>query len=306
MFLVTGRTHAVVRRTVTSSRGDSGLARGPHQVSGQSMLTGPRLLVVADIHGNLAALDAVLAEPHDGIICLGDIVGYGPFPAACVERIRGELAATVQGNHDRGFADHVPFGSRPQFRWIAEATAPIAEQQLDASALGYLRDLPRWAVLTVAGASTLAVHATPNDPLYEYVGPDARVWARELEGTEAGLTLVGHTHIQFDLTVATAPDVQRRVVNPGSVGQPKDGDPRAAYVVIEPDGSIRCERRTYDVERTVAALRGTGVPDAAVGMLATLLRTGSVPRDGASEAPSHVGVRGRETQGHEKPGEVRR
>jgi predicted phosphodiesterase len=267
--------------------------------------SGMRLLVIADIHANLAALDAVLAEPHDGIICLGDIVGYGPLPAACVERIRGELAVTVQGNHDRGFADHVPFGSRPQFRWIAEATASIADQQLDANALAYLRDLPRWAVLTAAGTSTLAVHATPNDPLYEYVGPDAHVWARELDGTEAELTLVGHTHVQFDLTVATAPGDRRRVVNPGSVGQPKDGDPRAAYAVIEPDGSIRCERRAYDVEQTVTALRSSGVSDAAVGILATLLRTGSVPVQNASEAPPHVGVRGEQALEEEKPGEVR-
>jgi predicted phosphodiesterase len=238
---------------------------------------GPRLLVVSDIHGNLAALDAVLAEPHDGIICLGDIVGYGPFPAACVDRIRAELAITVQGNHDRGFAEHVPFGSSARFRWIAAATAPIAERQLDADALTFLRDLPRRAVPIVAGAPTLAVHATPGDPLYAYVGPDAHAWARELERTDAALTLVGHTHVQFDLSVTVASGVGRRVVNPGSVGQPKDGDPRAAYAVIEGDGRVSPRRCAYDVEATIAALRGESVAVEAVDVLGALLRTGAVP-----------------------------
>lgn len=244
----------------------------------------PRLLVISDIHGNRAALDAVLAEPHDGIICLGDLVGYGPFPAACVERVRGEWGIVVQGNHDRGFADHVPFGSSARFRWIAEATAPSAERQLDADALTYLRDLPEWGISTIAGVSTLTVHATPDQPLYEYVGPDPNRWARELERTDTPLTLVGHTHIQFDLRVTTPSGMSRRVINPGSVGQPKDGDPRAAYAVIEPDGTIVLRRCEYDIEQTVSALRDSDVPAAAVDVLAALLRSGAVPEH--TEAPA--------------------
>lgn len=157
---------------------------------------GPRLLVVSDVHGNLAALDAVLREPHEGLICLGDIVGYGPEPAGCVDRIRDECAIVVQGNHDRGFADGVPVRSSAAFRWLAAATAPIAERQLDA--------------------------------------------------------------------------------NPGSVGQPKDGDWRAAYAVVDRDGGIALRRCPYDVERTVRGLRQAGIAAAAVDALAALLRTGAV------------------------------
>jgi len=249
------------------------------------MLSAGRLLVVADIHGNLAALDAVLAEPHDGVVCIGDIVGYGPFPALCVDRIRSELAITVQGNHDRGFADHIPFGSSARFRWIADATAPIAERQLDADALAYLRGLPRWTIPTLARMATLVVHATPGNPLYEYVGADAAAWARELNATEAEHLLVGHTHIQFDLTVDSAGRRRQRVVNPGSVGQPKDGDPRAAYALIEPDGSILLRRCTYDVEQTIRALYQSEIQRAAADVLAMLLRTGTVPEEASSLMP---------------------
>jgi protein phosphatase len=115
--------------------------------------------------------------------------------------------------------------------------------------------------------STLCVHATPTDPLYRYVGPDG-AWEHELVGVTESLVLVGHTHLQFVLSADG-----HRVVNPGSVGQPKDGDPRAAYAVAT-DGTIVLERVAYDIERTIAGLEAGGVAPAAVEALATLLRTG--------------------------------
>jgi putative phosphoesterase len=231
-----------------------------------------RALVLSDIHGNLAALEAVAAaEPHDAVICLGDIVGYGPEPAACVRWIRDRAEVVVQGNHDRAFGERVPPGCREQFRGLAEATAPIAHAELAASDLAYLAALPHWAYLELSGVRYLFVHATPRDPLYQYLGPDPESWAAALIGIDADVVVVGHTHVQFDLAVG-----ERRVVNPGSVGQPKDGDPRAAYAVIE-QGTISLRRVAYAVDRTVDALWRAGVIAPAVRDLATLLRTGRVP-----------------------------
>jgi diadenosine tetraphosphatase ApaH/serine/threonine PP2A family protein phosphatase len=122
----------------------------------------------------------------------------------------------------------------------------------------------------LSGVRFLFLHATPKDPLYQYLGPDPDEWAAALVGIDADVVVVGHTHLQFDITVG-----RQRVVNPGSVGQPKDGDPRAAYAVIE-NGSIALRRVAYPVGRTVDALRDAGVVAPALDVLETLLRTGSV------------------------------
>jgi putative phosphoesterase len=230
-----------------------------------------RVLVVSDIHGNLAALEAVLATPHEALLCLGDLVGYGPEPAACVHRIRAEGGIVVQGNHDRAIADAVDPRCRAQFRWLADAVAPLTRSQLSGADITYLSGLPHWTVPEVDGVSLFCVHATPKDPLYRYLGPEPDEWQWEAAGVTADIVLVGHTHIQFDLDAGG-----RRVVNPGSVGQPKDGDPRAAYAVIE-DGKVTLERALYPIERTVDALRLARLPEAAVADLSVLLRTGRAP-----------------------------
>ncbi len=231
-----------------------------------------RTLILADVHGNPAALDAVLAEPHEALICLGDLVGSGPEPGACVDRIRSAGATVVQGNHDRAIAQHEPPGGPEPFRSLAEATISIAYAQLDGEALAYLRALPLSLSLDLDGRRHLLVHATPHDPLYRAVGPDATSWAAELDGVDAGTVLVGHTHVQFDLVLS-----HQRVVNPGSVGLPLDGDPRAAYALLE-DGIITLRRIAYPIERTIGALRRSGLAATVVDELALWLQTGRAPR----------------------------
>lgn len=230
-----------------------------------------RVLVVADIHANYPALTAVLREAHDALICLGDLIGYGPHPSACVEEIRRRGDVVLQGNHDRALADHRPPGCRPAFRWLAEATSEIAEHQLDTADVEYLRGLPRWAASTLDDRSYVAVHATPADPQYTYLGPDPVAWAQQAEAVDADLILVGHTHLQFRLRAGRS-----EVINPGSVGQPKDGDPRAAYAVID-QGRVELKRVAYDVNETVRALRQTNVDPSAVAILAGLLVSGTPP-----------------------------
>jgi putative phosphoesterase len=231
-----------------------------------------KTLIVSDIHGNFAALEAIAAtERFDDVICLGDIVGYGPEPAACLRWLRQQNVLIVQGNHDRALGEGAAPGCTPQFQWLAEATRSIGEGQLTADERVYLAALPRSAVLERDGVRYMLVHATPNDPLYGYREATVDAWKDELRGVKADVVLVGHKHLQFELRVDAT-----RLVNPGSAGQPKDGDPRAAYAVLE-DGALRFGRVAYPIERTITMIARAGVSSAAVGALGDLLRTGRVP-----------------------------
>jgi putative phosphoesterase len=227
-----------------------------------------RVLVVSDIHGNWPALEAVAAVPHDAIVCLGDIVGYGPQPGECLRWLRANGAEIVQGNHDRALADDVPPRCRPDFEKLAAAAADIAQRQLADEEKEFLRGLPRTRALVIDGRRLLLAHATPVDPLYRYLGPEPEGWRSIVSGLDAELILVGHTHTGFQLHVGSV-----EVVNPGSVGQPKDGDPRAAFAIIE-DGVPKLERASYDVQRTVEALSAARIDAAALGRLVTALETG--------------------------------
>lgn len=231
-----------------------------------------KLLVISDVHGNQAALDAVLAVPHDRVVCLGDIVGYGPEPRACMTRLLAEDAVIVRGNHDHALAFDADPRCSAGFRWLAEATSTIGRTQIQGGDLARLGAAPRYAFIDVDEMPAFCVHATPRDSMYRYLRPaDRDAWRHETFGCGASLFLVGHSHIQFQLAIDG-----RRIVNPGSVGQPKDGDPRAAYALLE-DGRIEFGRASYDVEQTVHALQASDVDPAAVEALAALLRTGHAP-----------------------------
>ncbi|MGI8547158.1 MAG: metallophosphoesterase family protein [Gemmatimonadaceae bacterium] len=238
-----------------------------------------RTLIISDIHGNWPALRAIAETRFDAVISLGDLVGYGPFPSECVEWVQKNALISMQGNHDRAYGENVPARCRPQFRWLSDAVAPLTWRNLDTEKLKYLAALPRWAVLDIEGRKHAFLHATPKDPLYEYMGPDPKQWAAELGGLDVEVLVVGHTHLQFALSVGKV-----EVVNPGSVGQPKDGDPRAAFLLIE-NGVWKLERVAYDVEETVSALYADKVDMDAATVLSTLLRTGTVPPTATTKAP---------------------
>jgi len=227
-----------------------------------------RVLVIADVHGNLPALEAVLSDPHDALICLGDLVGYGPHPGPCVRRVLERATVALRGNHDHALAAGVGSGCRPSFQWLADATASLGLAQLSPAERAALGALPLRAEDTIDGIRYHMVHATPSDPLHRYLPRDSEAWEGEVEQIAADIVLVGHTHLQFRREAAG-----RMILSPGSVGQPRDGDTRAAYAVIE-DGTISFCRVAYAVERTVSALERSGVESAAAAVLGQLLRTG--------------------------------
>jgi diadenosine tetraphosphatase ApaH/serine/threonine PP2A family protein phosphatase len=240
-----------------------------------------RVAVVSDIHSNLHALEAVLAaieaEAPDELWCLGDLVGYGPRPNECCATIAERADVCLAGNHDlavRGTIDVAEFHGDAGLAasWTREVLEPEWQGLLD-------RLEPEGAAQGVA-----LYHGSARDPIWEYVLSDEAALAT-LELADSPLVLVGHSHValrvvqsggELDGGVAPADaeldlgDV-RAVLNPGSVGQPRDGDPRAAYLLLDLDSRRATFRRVeYDVERTQREMRNAGLPE----MLAARLELG--------------------------------
>lgn len=232
-----------------------------------------RTLVIGDVHGNLAALEAVLVEPHDLLLCLGDLVGFGPEPGECVRRVRDLARIVVQGDHDRRAAFGIPTADRGHLRWLADATAAAAVGRLGERERAYLGGLPRWAVTSEPGPRCLLVHGAPADALYGELAAGAETSPAELAGVAADLVWCGQTHRQFQAAIGAT-----RVVSPGSVGLPLDGDSRAAYAVLDGD-QVWLRRVPYPIERTIAVVRRAGLPAPARRALERVLWSGAAPLD---------------------------
>ncbi|MEK9659268.1 MAG: metallophosphoesterase family protein [Chloroflexota bacterium] len=232
-----------------------------------------KTLVVSDVHGNQEALQAVLtAADSTGDIgqvwCLGDVVGYGPNPAGCIALLRERSALCIQGNHDAGAAGALGLDG---FNAYAAEALRWTITQLGQEEREWLGALP---VTLVEGLATL-VHGTPREPRWDYLlsyGQAIDAWER----TRTPLVLVGHSHLQFvaeagrDLRHSglegRALDLLtgvRVVVNPGSVGQPRDNDRRAAYALVDEEaGLLTLHRAWYDVSATQRAMAEAGLPEA--------------------------------------------
>jgi putative phosphoesterase len=226
-----------------------------------------RILVVADIHGNWPALQA-LQEPHDICLCLGDLVEYGLEPTPCIDWVRRRAHHTVRGNHDHGVVQNVAVTGRIGFKYLTSVTRPLTRELLVAEDRRYLATLPLTRSLTLAEARFFLVHATPRDPMDEYAYADVEFWTRRLQGVEADVICVGHTHHPYVLQVG-----DKLVINPGSVGQPRDGDPRGSYALIE-DRKVELKRFEYPVEDTIRTVRESSLPELAKTLLAEVFRTG--------------------------------
>jgi putative phosphoesterase len=226
-----------------------------------------RILLVADIHANWPALQA-LQEPHDVCLCLGDLVDYGLEPAPCIDWARQRAHHLVRGNHDHGVAQNVTVNGRTGFKYLTGTTRVLTQQRLGPDDRRFLADMPLSRVVTLAGTRYFLVHATPRDPLDEYAFPDLEFWSRRLQGVEADVVCVGHTHMPFVLQVG-----DQLVINPGSIGQPRDGDPRGSYAVIE-DHRVELKRVEYPVDETIRVIQESSLPATAKDLLAEVYRTG--------------------------------
>lgn len=230
-----------------------------------------RILLLADIHANWPALQAVTAEPHDLCICLGDLVDYALDPAPCIAWARDKARYCVRGNHDHGVAQNVPVSGRNGFKYLTTVTRPLTRERLSSADLRFLARLPVSRMATLENTRFLFVHASPRDPLDEYAPADADFWARRLHNVDADVVCVGHTHQPYVLTVG-----EKLVINPGSVGQPRDGDPRASFALIE-DYKVDLRRVEYAIEDTVGTILGSSLPEADKDTLIEVFRTGNSP-----------------------------
>lgn len=235
-------------------------------------------LVISDIHANLAALEAVLedAPDFDAIWCLGDLVGYGPKPNECIDRVRDFSHTSLAGNHDWAALGKLDLNS---FNAVARTANEWTQQQLTSHSRTYLAGLPPSRQLE---AFTLA-HASPREPIWEYI-MDATTAYQNFEHFSTPFCLVGHTHVPVAFRLP--PDEQRcetvlpplpeplklgparAIINPGSVGQPRDGDPRASYAILDSEAmSWTFHRVAYPIELTQERMRDGGLPSRLISRL---------------------------------------
>ncbi|HVP21371.1 MAG TPA: metallophosphoesterase family protein [Anaerolineaceae bacterium] len=236
-----------------------------------------RIAIFSDIHANLPALQAVLADMDQRGLnqryCLGDLVGYGTFPNEVIEIIRGNKIPTIMGNYDQGVgyssdecgcayktAEEEALGKR-SIAWSNAHTT--AENK------AFLRSLLPQITFQLGDLRVVLAHGSPrriNEYLY-IDRPDAGL-ERILDGVSADVLVVGHTHKPYHRVLPSG----RHVINEGSVGKPKDGDPRACYVILEAAGwdlKVELVRVPYDVEKTATAIEASEMPSEYARMLRT-------------------------------------
>ncbi len=226
-----------------------------------------RILLVADLHANWPAVQAI-DEPYDVCLCLGDLVDYCLDPAPCVDWVRRNAAHAIRGNHDHGVAQQVAVNGRQGFKYLTGVTRPLTRERLGTEDLRFLSRLPVTQMVTLEETRYFLVHATPRDPLDEYAPPDVEFWSRRLQNVDADVVCVGHTHQPYVLEVGS-----KLVINPGSVGQPRDGDPRACYAIID-DYKVDLKRIEYPVEAAVQTIQESSLPEMAKDLMAEVLRRG--------------------------------
>lgn len=237
--------------------------------------------MVADVHANLAAFESVLAHaetrgPIDVIWALGDLVGYGPEPGACLELLRRYPHVAVAGNHDRAAGGQI---GTEDFNAYAAAAVRWTASVLTSEEAAYLKALPDAETI---GDFTL-VHGSLRDPTWEYViSSEAASGHLERQTTPYGL--IGHSHLQLTF-VEFGPDRvrgslmgdgdvleladHRVVANPGGLGQPRDGDPRTCYALLDTDARrLSFHRIEYDIARTQRKMRLAGLPEYLIERLA--------------------------------------
>lgn len=210
---------------------------------------------ISDIHANRVALEAVLDDMPsvDTLVCCGDIIGYNPWPAECVERVREVADVVVQGNHDRDVQNR----DRYRVNSGAHAGLEFAAEQLSDEQLDWLANLPPQT--TAINRTVRVVHSHPTN-LDEYVTPRKFTAMGSHLNDEEQVLVMGHTHVQHMVNMEKY-ESSGIILNPGSVGQPRDNDSRAAYAVLDTDSwTVDPCRVEYDIEAVQAEIEEVGLP----------------------------------------------
>jgi diadenosine tetraphosphatase ApaH/serine/threonine PP2A family protein phosphatase len=237
-----------------------------------------RYLVISDIHANLPALNAVLdaVQHFDKVWCLGDLVGYGPNPNDCISRLRELPFACIAGNHDWGTVGRA---NLLVFHNDARQILYWTQNILSSDNYAFLSELPT----TIEVDEYLLAHGSPSDPIWEYI-IDAGTAKRNFIGLRSRIAFVGHTHVPVifeyieddgyvqliwpNWGAPISVEGRRLIINPGSVGQPRDGDPRASYGILDTEAQTwEVHRLSYPVEVTQERMREKGLPQRMIDRL---------------------------------------
>lgn len=227
-----------------------------------------RIAVISDLHANLEALRAVLGRTADTpVYCLGDLVDYGANPNEVVDLVRDRQIKVIKGNHDEAAVT----GDTSQFNAKAAMGSKWTSATLTDSNRKFLKELPLSLRFKIGGTSVSFFHGSPDDPLWEYVDPltHSLLFSHYLDKLGVGLIGLGHTHVPYSIS-----ESKGRVFNPGSVGQPRDGDPRASYAEVQFDGDtskVEIIRVSYDNEAAARKILAAGLPE----VFASRLHTGT-------------------------------
>jgi protein phosphatase len=212
-----------------------------------------KLLLISDLHGNKEALDAILNEvKHDLIVCMGDLVDYGPDPLAVIDWVRDNKIPVVRGNHDNAVALHVDCGCSYKYKHLSEATREYTWGQISENEEEFLMSLPTNLDFTFDHLKVRAIHGSPES-FFDYIYPDTPSEKVEqwLEKVSCDFLLAGHTHVPMvrELSKLT-------LLNPGSIGQPRDNDRRASCMVFD-TATQKPEiiRLDYDIDKTCEKIR---------------------------------------------------
>ena len=231
-----------------------------------------RTLIISDVHSNLTALKTVLedAKPFDRVWCLGDVVGYGPDPNECISRVRDlPLLKCVKGNHDAAIIGDINIRA---FIYEARASLDWLDTVISIENRRWLGELDE----RIALDDISMVHGSPSSPIWEYV-MDIQTARDNMDAFTTSVCLVGHTHIpalfsqegeelkttkRITLPVDQPMELNHKsILNPGSVGQPRDHDPRASYLIYDDEENHWIHHRvSYDVEKVQKRILAAGLP----------------------------------------------
>jgi len=220
--------------------------------------------LIADVHANVVALEAVLSEMGslgvEKIFHAGDIIGYNPYPNETIELFRKRKIISIRGNHERALLT----GDTSDFNWYAACALQWTSNTISSENLDYISKLKDTEAISVDDTGIFLAHGSPNDP-DEYVYPED-VEPGLLMMTGSDILVLGHTHIQFKKQF-----IEGIIMNQGSVGQPRDQDPASAFAILDTDTKrIELKRTEYEIEKVIEDMRKAHLPE----LLALRLRDG--------------------------------
>lgn len=212
-----------------------------------------RILFISDIHGNFDALKSITEEvSYEEAFCLGDLVDYGPEPSECIDWIRRNGVATVRGNHDNAVAYEVDCGCGYTYKHLSIATREYTWASIGGEDISFLKGLPLFIEKEIDGIKLVLAHGSPKS-FFDYIYPDTPI--DRIEELTAGISCdylaVGHTHMPMQIASGGL-----KIINPGSVGQPRDGDIRASCLLLDTTTEeVKVIRVAYDVEAVRKKIR---------------------------------------------------